>query len=189
MPKTAVRSNRRTGEETRALILTAAAIEFRDHGYDVATLDDVARHLGVTRSAVLHHYSSKLDLLREIVRPVSTAWDAMLDEAEAGPVTTGLHRRRLLAQMVELVFEHRDVTTILRGDVTARQALEPDLSQGQRLERMVSLLAPSGDLSARVHALAALGAIAQPVALLGELVDTAEVRNTLADCAYAALRA
>lgn len=188
MPKAATPSSRRTGDQTRALILAAATTEFREHGYDGATLDDVARHLGVTRSAVLHHYTSKADILQEIVRPMTMAWDAMLAEAEAAPARTDRDVRRLLSTMVDVVFEHRDVTAILSRDVTASHALDPASLPGPRLERLVALLAPDGAPDARVRAFAVMGAIARPASAPAAIADTVEVRKIVADSAYAALR-
>ena len=46
----------RKGERTRAAILATAARSFRVDGFEGTTLAGIAEQLGITRSAVLHHW-------------------------------------------------------------------------------------------------------------------------------------
>lgn len=71
-----------TGSAGRAEILDAAARSFMEHGFNAATIDDVADRINATKGRVYHYYRSKIALfldvhlmamaiLFEAVRPVS----------------------------------------------------------------------------------------------------------------------
>ena len=53
---------------TRAGILDAASTVFRSQGYASTTLEDIARHAGVTRGAVYWHFENKYDILFTLIR-------------------------------------------------------------------------------------------------------------------------
>ena len=55
-------------EKTRAAILEAALACFYDLGYGATTTEKVAKRAGVSRGAMLHHFPSRLHLVREAVR-------------------------------------------------------------------------------------------------------------------------
>jgi AcrR family transcriptional regulator len=50
-------------ERMRAEILTAAAVLFVEAGYEQTTLADIARRLGLGKSAIYHYFSGKEELL------------------------------------------------------------------------------------------------------------------------------
>lgn len=54
-------------EETRQLLLQAAALLFARHGYDGVSLDTVAEEAGFSKGAVYWNFSSKQDLLASIL--------------------------------------------------------------------------------------------------------------------------
>lgn len=53
--------------ETRVLLLQAAALLFARHGYHGVSLDAVAEEAGFTKGAVYSHFSSKQDLLANLL--------------------------------------------------------------------------------------------------------------------------
>jgi len=55
-------------ENTRAAILEATLVCFYDLGYGATTTEKVAKRAGVSRGAMLHHFPSRLHLVREAVR-------------------------------------------------------------------------------------------------------------------------
>lgn len=59
---------RRTAEEAREAILEAAVVRLRETGPDGVRLADIARDVGVSHPAVLHHFGSRENLLAEVVR-------------------------------------------------------------------------------------------------------------------------
>ena len=50
-------------QRRRAEILHAALRAFREHGYHATTLDDIAKHLGVRKTALYHYFPDKEALL------------------------------------------------------------------------------------------------------------------------------
>src|SRR5215213_3728087 len=92
--------------DTATAIRAVAARAFRERGYDVATLDEIATELGISRPAVLHHFGSKQELLDAVVRPYITAADRLLAAWAAEAPLNGHGQRRFLTALVELVGEH-----------------------------------------------------------------------------------
>ena len=55
-------------ERRRAEILRAALRAFRDKGYHATTLDDIAEHVGVRKTALYHYFPDKESILYECHR-------------------------------------------------------------------------------------------------------------------------
>jgi AcrR family transcriptional regulator len=53
-------------EEAKAKIVKAARVVFAKKGYHDATMDDVAKELGVSKGALYSYFESKEDLLKEV---------------------------------------------------------------------------------------------------------------------------
>jgi AcrR family transcriptional regulator len=180
------------GERTRAAILAAAGRSFRHEGFDGTTLADVAEQLGITRSAVLHHFTSKAALLEEVVRPFFERLDDIFDlRADAGPFT-GAARRKVISDIVDVCAEHRDVLVLLNRDARVHQQLPADLQLADRVQRWVEVTQAdfADEPQAVTRALAAVGAVARPLAAPDELVDTDDpvTRSLLVQSALAVLK-
>ncbi len=72
------------GEETRAKLLEAAAECFGQQGYDAASVSMVCQRAGVSKGAFYHHFSSKHQLLLELLDSWLQGLDAQLDVARLG---------------------------------------------------------------------------------------------------------
>jgi AcrR family transcriptional regulator len=182
---------RRTGQDTRNAILHVGAEAFRDSGYDVATLEQIAARLGITRPAVLHHFRSKQELLNEIVRPVLYVLDGVLDRFELEAPLDARARRRFFTDLVDFACEHRAVVSLLVLDLTAHRHLAADLQVSDRAARFAGLVARTHEEPhALVAALAALGTILRPVSAPEGLIDLSspESRRVLVESALGALR-
>lgn len=71
-------------------VLRAAVELFNRHGYDATSMDDLARVLGVGKSAIYHHVSGKADLLTRALNVALDGLEQAVDEAvESDPVTSG----------------------------------------------------------------------------------------------------
>ncbi|HYB76507.1 MAG TPA: helix-turn-helix domain-containing protein, partial [Nitrososphaerales archaeon] len=55
-------------QEAKARILKAAANVFAERGYHQATMDDVARSIGVSKGAIYLYFRSKEELFDELSR-------------------------------------------------------------------------------------------------------------------------
>jgi AcrR family transcriptional regulator len=182
----------RKGERTRAAIIQAAARSFRNEGFDGTTLAGVAEQLGITRSAVLHHFSSKAALLEEVVRPFFEHLDSIFSlRAQGGPFT-GARRRQIVTDLVDVCADNRDVLVLLTRDVSVHLHLPADLQLADRVQRWVEVTQVdyAAQPQAVARALAAVGAVARPLAAPDELVDTDDpaTRAMLVQSAIAVLK-
>jgi AcrR family transcriptional regulator len=178
--------------DTAAAILAVAARAFRDRGYDVATLDEIAAELDISRPAVLHHFGSKQELLDAIVRPYIEAADELFARWIAEAPLSPRRQRRFLSELVDLVSERRDVAALVSRDLTAAPHLAADLQVSDRTRQYAELVIDvrGGDHLAGVRGLAALGVIHRVLIEPDDLVDLddPEVREAVVDAALAALR-
>jgi AcrR family transcriptional regulator len=70
-------------QQTRAKVLAAARRLFSEHGYDGATIRDIAAAAGMSTGAVFANFSDKSDLFREIMAADMTSLAGAMREAGA----------------------------------------------------------------------------------------------------------
>ncbi|MGA5583712.1 TetR family transcriptional regulator [Streptomyces thermodiastaticus] len=109
---------------TRDKVLDAAAEEFAVRGYDKATLDAVARRIGMTKGALYGHFSSKAALAAALLRQCQGVWQELVPAGGAQVVRA----RAALESLGVGLFER------VREDVRLRAALRlssdcPDLTR------------------------------------------------------------
>jgi len=75
----------RPGHSLDSLLDVAVAV-FNERGYDATSMDEVAARLGITKSAIYHHVSSKVELLR---LALDRALDALFAVTEEPAATSG----------------------------------------------------------------------------------------------------
>jgi AcrR family transcriptional regulator len=68
----------RSPGDTRRALLDAAGEVIRTRGVS-ATLDDIARHAGVSKGGLIYHFASKDELLLELARDLLAAYQADID--------------------------------------------------------------------------------------------------------------
>ncbi len=68
---------RRPAEETQAEILQVAQALMHEHGPAGVKLDDIAKEVGVSRQAVLHHFGNREGLMQALVR---SAWVGLFED-------------------------------------------------------------------------------------------------------------
>ncbi|MGN0065463.1 MAG: TetR/AcrR family transcriptional regulator [Nocardioides sp.] len=120
------RSRGRPGHDADTVLRTAVEL-FNRQGYDATSIGDLARELGVTKSAIYHHFDSKEALL-------AAALDEALDGLDRAVARAADHTRgepavdRLRATVVEAVrilVAHQSAVTLLlrvRGNSPTEQA-------------------------------------------------------------------
>jgi TetR/AcrR family transcriptional regulator len=104
-----VREKRR---RRRAEILHAALRAFRDRGFHATTLDDIARHVGVRKTALYHYFPDKQTILHACHREASAELARIV--REAGALETARE------QLTHVIREHvRVMTETLEGSPLA----------------------------------------------------------------------
>ena len=134
MPKIAVVTVAENREHRReSLLIAAASLMQRGGGFTVA---EVAREVGLSRSAVYEYYSSAAELIADVLVDELTAWSASLGEATdptwsprdrvhawiqgvLSYVVDGRHALLRSAGSIELPSERRDDLQLLHLSVIA----------------------------------------------------------------------
>jgi AcrR family transcriptional regulator len=70
----------RPGYDLASLLAVAAAV-FNERGYDGASMEDLARRLGISKSSIYHHVSGKEELLKLALNRALDGWSAVADQA------------------------------------------------------------------------------------------------------------
>jgi len=64
------RTNAEWSEHTRTALLAAARAAFTEHGYEGASLNDIASAANLTKGAIYHHYTDKRALFRAVFEDI-----------------------------------------------------------------------------------------------------------------------
>ena len=147
----------RPGHDQESVLRVAIEL-FNQQGYDATSMGDLARELGLTKSAIYHHVPSKEHLLESAIDEALGALTASLDDVTA---TTGLDAgERLRAAVrgsVVVLLEHLPAVTLLlrvRGNTPAeKNALARRRDIDHRLAEMVREAADAGAIRADVDPL------------------------------------
>jgi AcrR family transcriptional regulator len=102
----------RPGYDLDSLLLVAAR-RFTERGYDGTSMEDLARRLGITKSAIYHHVKGKQELLRLATDRALDGLAAVIEEATAheGPAIDRLEL--LVRRSVELLVDELPYVTLL----------------------------------------------------------------------------
>lgn len=175
-----------TSPDTRAHIIDVALDLFSTQGYAGTSLREVAERMGFTKAALYYHFSSKEQLVAELLQPLFADIDALI-EAHEGAVITTADRRRFLQAYAEVAVTHRRLVRFAYSDlsVLSHAGLGPRaMEQGRRVTALVQ---PDHEtLPARVRAAVAISGMQIAIAALSE-VDPDVVRRAAVDAAAAAL--
>lgn len=131
--------NDRAGHDQQS-VLRAAMEVFSHHGYDAASMDDVAELLGISRPALYYHVPSKQELLRLAVEPILTALENIHSHPETAKESAGERLGRSLRQMLQAISEQLPSAALLlrlRGNTEMERAA---LQRRYAVEQKVSML-------------------------------------------------
>ncbi len=157
---------RRKRQRRRAEILHAALRAFRENGYHATTLEDIAEHLGVRKTALYHYFPDKEAILYECHRESLGEIDRMMKDARELDTAS--------AQLAYVILEHvRIMTETLEGSPLAFEvtAFSPErageiIAARDRYERWLRRIIDQGikdgefrEVNSKVAVFAILGAI------------------------------
>jgi AcrR family transcriptional regulator len=95
-------------------VLRRAIDLFNEHGYDGASMGDLAKALGFTKSAIYHHVPSKSHLLEQALDEALDELTAMIDAAVSATGGTAYDRLRSVVRgSVEILVSHLPAVTLL----------------------------------------------------------------------------
>ncbi|MFB4281894.1 MULTISPECIES: TetR/AcrR family transcriptional regulator [unclassified Nonomuraea] len=151
MATSAPTRQRRRGHDPESVLSIAVGV-FNERGYDGTSMEDLARALGVTKSAIYHHVPGKEQLLaRALDRALDGLFEMVADERAA----SGAAIERLewvVRQSVRILVDRQPYVTLLlrvRGNSrTERAALERRREFDAFISHLVGQAAAEGGIRA-----------------------------------------
>lgn len=147
-----------TQPDTKQRILAIAGELFARQGYTGTTIADIARELGTTTAALYYHFPSKAAILGGLLAKPLAGYTRLLDGLDSGDATP----EQLLAAIVDITAESRDLATILDRDPKAVEMIDEQLprSSSEMIAQTIAALAgPDAGHAALIRANAALAVV------------------------------
>lgn len=146
------RSSREEAENTKCKLLATALELFYEKGVLKVTLTEIARKAGFTRGAIYSHFSSKEDIIKELLETKSRLLSEQINKMispEASPLYSLFLISREMLQMVE---KSREFALLIRVMFYSLHLLEePEIKQAvhtifeEELKRDMKLLEKASD--------------------------------------------
>lgn len=137
-------------------ILAVAVQLFNEQGYDATSVSDLARRLGLAKSALYHHFSSKEELLSVALEAALGGLEAVLDDPRAGEGAASDRLRFVLTGATDVLVAQLPAVTLLlrvRGNGAVEQAaLERRRVFDHRVTALVAAAQAEGDVRDDVDA-------------------------------------
>jgi AcrR family transcriptional regulator len=133
--------------------LLAVAVEvFNERGYDGTSMEDLARRLGISKSAIYHHVSGKEELLRLATGRALDGWSAVADRARALDAPAIERLEYLVRGSVGVLQAELPYVTLLlrvRGNTEAERAA---LNRRRAFDRLVADLVKEAEQAGDIRA-------------------------------------
>jgi AcrR family transcriptional regulator len=141
----------RPGFDQKTVLRRAIAL-FNQQGYDATSIGDLAKDLGLTKSAIYHHVDSKEDLLAAALDEALDGLNRAIEVALAAPEGTSaaVRLRTTVEESVRILAAHQPAVTLLlrvRGNSEVEQAaLQRRRAIDERLATLVQEAVDEGAL-------------------------------------------
>ncbi|MEZ0578389.1 TetR/AcrR family transcriptional regulator [Nocardioides sp. MH1] len=98
----------------RETVLRRAIELFNRHGYDATSVGDIAADLGITKSAIYHHFASKESMLSAALDEALEELNRLVDATAATQAATAYDRLRATVEgAVRILASHLPAVTLL----------------------------------------------------------------------------
>lgn len=142
-PKSAVKRVRRSAEEARRLILDAAELRLATQGPEGIRLQDIARDVGISHPAILHHFESREGLVRALIARTSAQLRDKMMAALQGTDGSQLEANELIGNVFETLSDRGTARLLSWMMLTGR------LAEAGHSQSMMT------DIATEIHALRA----------------------------------
>jgi AcrR family transcriptional regulator len=131
-------------------ILDVAVGAFNQYGYDATSMGVLADRLGLSKSAIYHHFASKDEILERALDEALSGLEGVLDEADAARGRAADRLDQVLRGAVHVLVGKLPYVTLLlrvRGNTDVeRRALERRRAFDKRVTRLVTEARDEGSL-------------------------------------------
>ncbi|WP_029057300.1 TetR/AcrR family transcriptional regulator [Stappia stellulata] len=127
-------------DDKRKAILKTSAELFAEHGYDRASMNQIAKGCGVSKALVYHYYDNKDALLFDIIRD---HLDELIAAVEEAAPETASGEARLLGYVGALLDAYRDANAEHKIQINEMKRLPPEQQEDlkERERALVKLFA------------------------------------------------
>lgn len=164
---------------TRQKLIDAAIELFRQHSVAGTSLQMISDQLGLTKSAIYHHFRTRDELLAAIMEPIIDELTALVQTAEA---QRGIRAQAesMLTGYTALAVAHRDLFPILSGDPGVADFLRQRPHWGAIVRRQINLLAQTEPgAGGKLRAALVMSGISAAVGVHLDGVDNGELYEQL----------
>jgi AcrR family transcriptional regulator len=165
---------------TRARIHDVALEVFVEHGYERATMRQIADRLGITRPALYYHYRSKEDILASIHSDLASSVDDLIAWATSQPKTRAT-RQEMLRRLSDLMSgPWGTFGRFAQANEAAMRDLSATAEFARRMDTVGTLLSPADTVDGHLKGRLALTALFMANARGEQLGGTASERMAAA---------
>lgn len=164
---------------TRQKLIDAAVELFRRHSVAGTSLQMISDELGLTKSAIYHHFRTRDELLTAIMEPVIGELAALVETAEAQRGSRA-QAESMLTGYISLAVAHRELFPILSGDPGVADLLRQQRHVAALVKRQADLLAGAEPgASGQVKVAIVMAGVAAAVGVDFDGIDDQELYDQL----------
>ena len=125
---------------------------FIEHGFDGTSMEDLARHIGITKSAIYHHVASKDALLGLALDRALSGLEEAAFEVRAAQVSPGARLELLVRRSVTVLVERLPYVTLLLRVHGNSEIERAALARRRQIDRLAAGLVQEAVASGELRA-------------------------------------
>jgi AcrR family transcriptional regulator len=164
---------------TRARLMAVAVDLFKNRSVAATSLQMISDELGLTKSAIYHHFRTRDDLLSAVIEPVIEKLAELVEDAESQR-TPRAQADRMLIGYADLVVDNRELFPVFSGDPAVSDFLQTRPAWAAKVRRQAELLAGAEPgASGQVKAAVVMAGIAAAVGVAFDGLGDEALRKEL----------